>query len=528
MSMVNGDACGTPYENALGPVLAFPEVSDSDTTLLFGWECAQECDRQPQPSWPMAPCRNSMLLKHPYQTLFSWPLYFFALAILVLASSWFYGGRIVDGYIASGKGHSRWDTSIFEMDRLTGALIRNIVKNADYRACYPLDEGLGNSNEQVAGTLCMSAARMPLIPLLGALSSRISDSLLFFIFAKSILFFGMAAGGIWLVAKGRTVSPAMIWGLSAALFLNPVNLTNGIQPASEEGFLFGLLALLMAVMLSHVRGLRAENALGLFLAVGVILALLPMTKSSAIIVAIVLAFAFLSRLRWWRWTPVIPLAVVFSTLMSWGTFIEDKTGHFAFGASMSSINSLNFYKGNNPQTLEIYPANNVDEEKIEFARAFVDEWDYYRYLDGLAKEFVISHPAATLTAAAAKVYVALFKVTPELRPSIPEWATPVDLRYWVTVLGLVINRLILWTAIVVAVKMIWCRVRIARFRDAFSDDRAFGAALFLLVLVSWLIPLVAGFALYRHLVPLYFAAGVFLLWHQSSTDAATGSGLTDQ
>jgi hypothetical protein len=29
--------------------------------------------------------------------------------------------------------------------------------------------------------------------------------------------------------------------------------------------------------------------------------------------------------------------------------------------------------------------------------------------------------------------------------------------------------------------------------------------------------------LYRHLVPLYFAAGVFLLWHQSPTDEATES-----
>jgi hypothetical protein len=476
----------------------------------------------------MAASRDVLLLKHPRQALFSWPLYFLALAILAVAASWFYGGMIVDTYVAEGKGNSRWATSIFDLDRLTGQLIRNIVQDADYRACYPLDEGLGNSNEQVTGTLCMSAARMPLIPLLGALSSHLSNSLLFFIFVKSIVFFGVAATGIWLAVKGRTVSALAIWGLSAVLFLNPVNLTNAIQPASEEGFLFGLLALLMGVMLANIRSLREERALGPFLAVGILLALLPMTKSSAITVSIILGLVFLSRLRWRRWTSVIPLAFVIFALVSWGKFIEDRTGHFAFGASMSSINSLNFYKGNNPQTLQIYPVYNIDEEKIQFSKAFVDEWDYYQYLDELAKDFVRSHPAATLAAASAKIYVALFKVTPELRPSVPTSANPDDLRYWLLVLGLVVDRIVLWTAVVVAVGTIWRRVRGGRLRDALSDDRTSGAVLFLLVLVGWLVPLVAGFALYRHLVPLYFAAGVFLLWHLSSTDVATESMRTDQ
>ena len=108
---------------------------------------------------------------------------------IIAPISYYYYLRTVANY-AQFYGVPASAIDIYSLDNWLGPLIRNIVTNGDYRACY---DGPGASVVAQPSTigLCWSAARMPVEPLFASLVALFSSSLLIYVMAKNLLVFAI-------------------------------------------------------------------------------------------------------------------------------------------------------------------------------------------------------------------------------------------------------------------------------------------------------------------------------------------------
>ena len=439
---------------------------------------------------------------------------------IIVPISYYYYLRIVAIY-AQFYGHPASSIDIYSLDNWLGPLIRNIVEKGEYRACYDGPDATVVAQPSTIG-ICWSAARMPVEPLFASFVALFSRSLLTYVMLKNLLVFAILFGAVFLVVRDRSINRTVFVGLLLILFLNPIHLSVGMQAAAEESYLIGLAPLGLALSLLQVEQAANKNALT-YSGIGFVSALLPMTKSSGVFPALGLSLMWLTTVRPNRRAGAIPLGIVLAVLMSWGGFIYFKTGTFAFLNTTSSLNGYNLYHGNSPFFAKYYPTYHMDEAVPEYnvTRPLVDEWDHNRYFYDLAKSYAIEHPAGTAQAVVLKLYSALFKVTPEIKGTT---AGPGNLRYWPYIAGLLVGKVLMWGALIIAIRKIIVVHSAGGINAISRSPDALGALLFGGFFATYLMPFVAGFVLYRHITPLLATSIIYLLWVAGNPELAHNAG----
>jgi hypothetical protein len=274
------------------------------------------------------------------------------------------------------------------------------------------------------------------------------------------------------------------------LALAPYDLSIAGRVDVEEGFLFALIALSYAILLTTDGFLSA-------LAAGLVIATIYLTKSSML--ALCLAMTVWIVINHWRRKPgiiLIPIVSLALAIASWGTYIEAVSGVFAVGAGASSWNGWNFYKGNNQYAVSLYPRVNLDildhEEYAHKLLPFVpvhNEWELSHAQLALGKRYVQDNPRAIVKIDLKKLFVACcdLKQSPEFSPGHTRKAV---------ILGNVVNHLTLLCVFVVAV------INLIR-------RQASGAEILAVVLTAvYVLPYFAGFLYARHMVPVYGLAAL--------------------
>jgi len=346
------------------------------------------------------------------------------------------------------------------------------------------------------------AGRMPLVPVLGALSYRLSPKMTVFLLLKNLVFWSLWVYALLRLKRHYNVPDE--WALVTVwlLLLAPYDLSIAGWPDVEEGFLFALIALSFSLLLTLEGPISA-------LVAGLSVAAIYLTKSSMLPLCIAISVWIL--VRYWRRprVVVIPLACLTLAIFGWGIYVRAVSGVFAFGADSSSWNGLNFYKGNNPYAYSLYPRTSLDVlDGADYAHKLLplapvhNEWQLSHAQFALADRYVREEPGAILKMDLKKLAVACCDVKES-----PE-ATAGTTRGGV-ILSNVVNHLALASVFILVI------VNAVRRRVSLAEILA------VLLTIAYVLPYFAGFLYMRHMVPIYglvaLTAGVQLARRHSHT-----------
>ena len=326
------------------------------------------------------------------------------------------------------------------------------------------------------------ARRMPVIPVFAALVSEVSDRFVVYFLLKNLICWTAWIYALLRLRKHYGISDAWILLAAAIVILVPYNGDVVNRAEVEEGYLVAMLGLLFALLLTAKRTID-------FFGIGVLVALIYLTKSSMpLVCGVAVAWTAVMEWRNSRVRALLPAMGLVLAVVSWGGYIYATTGVFAFGSDESSWNGWNYYKGNNPYALGLYPRvilDSLDEgTALTPPGPMHNEWELSHAQLALGRKFVHEHPDMVWKMDLKKFYVACcdLKDAPE---RVPGHTRPL------AVLSNLIDH------VAVAVCLVWMLLR--------ARKRALSRAevLVLLLIGAYMVPYVAGWVYMRHMVPIY-------------------------
>ena len=397
--------------------------------------------------------------------------------------------------------HGKANKPLFSMTNLVGPTTRSLLAGEGLTACT---EDMGTRGNPI----CFHAARMPMSALVVALGMRLlGDHYLRVACFKTLLLLLPVGLCIYLVWRCAPRS----WGrrlLVVMLLLAPFAMTAFLADATnilvDEGYLYSFLAVAVALLFFDVEARSAMGGWGWAVVFAVAVDGVYLSKSGTLPVVVVLTVGFLmmERRGGLRWLVVLLVA---AAPLGWAVHQHHASRRYSVGTSFDGIN---LHKGNNAGFLEHYPpphGDSMDWYDFELNRGlhFGDEWSFNDYHQRAALDYLRAHPRETLAGDGRKLNVLFFSVEKYGGTASHGIARMVEDA------GMVVFRLMLWTAIVSAIYVL---VRTRRVdRRVHKSDRSLrvAAGVFLAVVAAFALPYVAGFAYTRHVSVLIYPAALF-------------------
>ena len=202
------------------------------------------------------------------------------------------------------------------------------------------------------------------------------------------------------------------WGALLIVSLLPVVLVNLATMSAEEGYIASPIALSTTMLLfpsSWAPGAQNGRVIfpGLFF--GILIASIYLSKSSMILVAVVIMIALgvLSRSLRLAVFAAIPLLLA---MLCWGARTAADGERISFG---TGLDGYNLHKGNNPTFLEHYPppfTMNIDRfyADIGAGHHYKSESDFDAGQEKEALQYMKTHPRATIIAMGRKIEFCFF------------------------------------------------------------------------------------------------------------------------
>jgi hypothetical protein len=389
--------------------------------------------------------------------------------------------------------HAKANKPLFSMTNLVGPTTRSLLAGGGLTACT---EDMGTRGNPI----CFHAARMPMSALVVALGMRLfGDHYLRVACFKTLLLLLPVGLCIYLVWRflprsgGRRLLVALLLLAPFAMTAFLADVTNILV---DEGYLYSFLAVAVALLFFDV-GSWPMGGWSRAVVFAVALDGIYLSKSGALPVVVVLTAGFLmverrTRLRW------LVVVLVAAAPLGWAVHQHHASGRYSVGTSFDGIN---LHKGNNAGFLEHYPpehGDSMDRYDFELNRGlyFGDEWSFNDYHRSAALDYLRAHPRETFEGDARKVKILFF--------SFEKYGGTASygVRKWIEDAGMVVFRLMLWTAIASAIYLL--------VRKGGADRRLrVSSGVFLVVVAACALPYIAGFAYTRHASILIYPAALF-------------------
>jgi hypothetical protein len=390
---------------------------------------------------------------------------------------------------------------LFSMTNLVGPTTRSLLAGEGLTACT---EDMGTRGNPI----CFHAARMPMSALVVALGIRLlGDHYLRVACFKTLLLLlpvGLCIYLVWRCLPRSRAHRLFVALLLLAPFAMTAFLADVTNILVDEGYLYSFLAVAVALLFFTMQSWPAMGGWSRAVVFAVALDGLYLSKSGALPVVVVLTVGFLmvERRAGLRWLVVVLAA---AAPLGWAVHQHHASGRYSVGTSFDGIN---LHKGNNAGFLDHYPpphGDSMDWYDFELSRGmyFGDEWSFNDYHRRATLDYVRAHPRETLAGDGRKLNVLFF--------SMEKYGGCAShgLRKMIEDAGMVVFRLMLWTAIVSAIYVL---LRTRGFdRRVHRSDRSLRVAsgVFLAVVAACALPYVAGFAYTRHVSVLIYPAALF-------------------
>jgi hypothetical protein len=214
------------------------------------------------------------------------------------------------------------------------------------------------------------------------------------------------------------------------------------------------------------------------------------------VIALTVGFLLVERRAGLRWLVVVLVA---AAPIGWALHQHHASGRYSVGTSLDGIN---LHKGNNAGFLEHYPPQRGDsidwyDSELNRGLSFSDEWSFNDHHQKAALDYLVTHLRETLTGDVRKVNVLFFTVAKH------GGTASSGVRRVVEDAGMLIFRLMLWTAILYAIYLL------VRTRDSGRRSLRVASWVFLSVVAACAIPFLAGFAYTRHVSVLIYPTALF-------------------
>lgn len=434
--------------------------------------------------------------------------FFCCLAIVMAAVLGTLRGKQYESFLANLWKIPVGEVTIYKADYWMGELIESIVERGEYRACYTD----ARSAQPATVGLCFTAHRMPVHALFFAAIAKIFNNVVFLMLVKSALSMALMCVAMWLI-----VSRAEDWrplgvALLTIYLIDPANAVVFLGPMTEESLLLPQVALTGALLFSEQKT-PGEMSTGRLLGLAALVAAMPLTKSSALLSAVVIALLCAVYARPAKLAPLLPLLALMVSLAGWGGFIYHKTGHFAVGSAMSSVNGYNLHHGYTRYYGEAAPRYNLDlpvsKGLIKLDAPVRDEWEFNKQFMDRTVAFIRENPGTSAWYLVVKTYVALIKLTPEYRPYQGEDGFFLP-KHLVLTFGLLLDRIVLWAGLIAAAVVGFKGIRRGGWRATIADVETFQAFALLAVAGSILAPFIIAFSSFRNVMPVNYFVVAYL------------------
>jgi hypothetical protein len=392
--------------------------------------------------------------------------------------------------------HAKANKPLFSMTNLVGPTTRSLLAGEGLTACT---EDMGTRGNPI----CFHAARMPMSALVVALGMRLfGDHYLRVACFKTLLFLLPAGLCVYLVwqylprSGGRRLLVVLLLLAPFAITAFLADVTNILV---DEGYLYSFLAAAAALLFFDVQSQSAIGGWCRAIVFAIAVDGIYLSKSGALPIVIVLTAGFLlvERRPGLRWLVV---ALVAAAPLGWALHQHHASGRYSVGTSFDGIN---LHKGNNPGFLQHYPpphGDSMDQYDFELNRGlyFADEWSFNDYHRQTALDYLQAHPRETLHGDWRKLNVLFF--------SLEKYGGTAShgITRMIEDAGMVAFRLMLWTAIVSAVYLVF------RARGVERSSLRVASGVFLALIAACALPYVAGFAYTRHASVLIYPTMLFL------------------
>ncbi len=413
------------------------------------------------------------------------------------------------------------EVTIYKTDYWMGELVEAVVERGEYRACYP---DYRSAQPATVG-LCFSAHRMPVVTYVMAAVASVYNDVVFLTVVKALLIVGLYCVAIWMVASQARDWRPIGFALALLYVADPANTIIWLNSVSEESILAPLMALTGAILFA-AGTTPAEMSTRKLLCLAVIVALMPMTKSSSLLPALVIAGLVGLFVRRDRLAPLLPAVLLAAALIAWGTFTYRATGHFAWGSTLSSLNGYNLHHGYTPYYGEVAPRYHLDlpvsRGQIKLTAPVHDEWEFNKQFTDRSIAFIRNNPGTAAWYLVIKAYAALFKLTPEYQPYNGQDGFFLP-KHLILTAGLTPDRLVLWLGFAAAVAACRRGFRRGGWRGYFTSGDTFSGVALLAVTSASVLPFIIAFSTFRHIVPVYYFVAPYLALFALRSPVLSGS-----
>ena len=386
--------------------------------------------------------------------------------------------------------HSFAGISLFGLTNLVGPTTESLMHGKGLAVCTDAMGTLDNP-------ICFHSGRMPLPTLVVALGIRLfGDHFLPVGFFKVLLLVIPIEISIFFVWC-RLPSDRPRRFLIALLLLVPFGITaflaDVVNLQVEEGYSYSFLALAVSILFFAQEKVRRSQQIALVHALLFALSAdaIYLAKSSMAPAVLVLAIAFVFHER--RTTlRLMVLLLIAAAPIGWAMYQHHASGRYALG---TSIDGINLHKGNNAAFLSRYPPPPGDtldqyDPELNAGHQFPNEWSFNDFHQRASLDFIQSHPGQALKADGRKLLVILF-MTRKLGSAESHGRVLV-----LETIGLIVFRILFWTALVCATYGLLCSRRPGTsFRRSWTGS----GAIFLFLVAACILPYLLGFAYTRHL-----------------------------
>jgi hypothetical protein len=334
-----------------------------------------------------------------------------------------------------------------------------------------------------------------------ALATIFPSNMAFVFIIKNILFIPIIFATLVVIIRLTRPSRIIMISVVVIVFFNPSFIHTLFNIGFEEGFTIPLLAAFYLLLL-RAYNLQGRAQLLAFACSGLIGGVLYLSKSSLVGLSLILPATVLlativrshKRITTHHLLlAIVSLAPVLITMLMWGTFTKLHTGEFRIN---SSSDGMNFFKGNNSATLSYYPKDLDSLQLPLLSRMPHNEWQINDQFQSATIDFIVSHSKQWLKLTIEKCFIFFVDIR---RTPLSEPVTVVDVVKAVFMLAF---RILFFAILILAT---------LRLFQITHREQLFSILLYIVFLVCYAVPFLAGFCYTRHVMPIMLPT-IFLVF----------------